>query len=160
MKKTDNRVIAFIDIMGFKNLVQTNSHAQILKKMEQLSIFVNNIDKKEFKAYGTKSQLRTIIFSDSIVLISENNTISAAINIIYHASLLINHCFDIGLPVKGCISYGKFTADFENSLFFGQPLIDAYLLQEELQVYSILIHHSFEAKYGDKKSLPPELAFL
>lgn len=151
MKKTANRVIAFIDIMGFKNLVQTKSHSQILNKMEQLSNFVNNLDKKEFEAYGTKSQIRTIIFSDSIVLISENDTISAAINITLHVSFLVNHCFEIGLPIKGCISYGKFTADFDNSLFFGQPLIDAFLLQEELQVYSILIHHSFEAKFGDKK---------
>ena len=150
-KKTTNRVIAFIDIMGFKNLVQTKSHSQILKKMESLSVFVNDLDKKEWEAFGAKSRLRTIIFSDSIVLISENDTVSSAINVIYHTADLVMYCFEIGLPIKGCISYGKFTADFEKSLFFGQPLIDAYILQEELQVYSVLIHHSFEAKFGNKK---------
>jgi hypothetical protein len=38
------------------------------------------------------------------------------------------------------------TLDDENSIFFGQPLIDAYLLQEELYFYGVVMHHTAELK--------------
>jgi hypothetical protein len=42
------------------------------------------------------------------------------------------------------MAFGLMTLDTENSIFFGQPLIDAYLLQEELNFYGIVVHHSAE----------------
>ncbi|AWA30945.1 hypothetical protein HYN48_13145 [Flavobacterium magnum] len=141
---TDNRFVAFFDIMGFKNLVQTKSHANILKQMRQLAAIVNYIDSQEIVSKNSQSVLKSTIFSDSIILISNNNTVSSAANIMLHSSLLMTVAIRLGIPMKGCIAHGKFTADFENSIFFGQPLIDAYLLEEELSLYSIVLHNSFE----------------
>ncbi|MDR0436880.1 MAG: hypothetical protein LBH22_01110, partial [Bacteroidales bacterium] len=53
-----------------------------------------------------------------------------------------------GIPHKGALAFGKMTLDTERSIFFGQPLIDAYLLQEELHYYGIIIHGSVEEKIG------------
>ena len=36
----------------------------------------------------------------------------------------------LGTPPRGAISLGTVTADFEHSIFFGQPVVDAYLLDE------------------------------
>lgn len=49
-----------------------------------------------------------------------------------------------GIPHKGALAFGKMTQDYNKSIFFGQPLIDAYLLQEELMMYGIIIHSSAE----------------
>lgn len=50
------------------------------------------------------------------------------------------------IPFRGSIAYGEMTVDLENSIFFGQPLIDAYLLGEQLQSYGIACHASAEKK--------------
>ena len=151
-KNTNNRYILFLDIMGFKHLVASHKHSDVLKRMSSLIEVVNSLDNKTF---GKKEKLllRTSVFSDSIILITNGSTINDALHIQLSAMFIMEHCFENGIPIKGCLAYGKFTADFENSLFFGQPLIDAYLLQEEMKMYSIVIHHTYEAKLKDKKVL-------
>jgi hypothetical protein len=147
---TNNRFVAFFDIMGFKNLVQFNNHDQIIKLMGEISSVVKNFDSSTF---GDESDctIRTTIFSDSIIIISNNDSINSAANIIFHAAFLMRKSVELGIPIKGSIAHGKFTADFDKSLFFGQPLIDAYLLEEELFLYSIVLHHSFESFLIQKK---------
>ncbi|QMU28117.1 hypothetical protein HUW48_08685 [Adhaeribacter radiodurans] len=103
-----------------------------------------------------KSILKTTVFSDSIIFITNGSTIDDGNHIMIQSALFIDSCLKGGIPIKGCISQGKFTADFDNSLFFGQPLIDAYLLQEEMDVYSVVLHHSFELMMKHKKILGRE----
>lgn len=148
---TCNRIIAFFDIMGFKNLVYTSPHEKILEKMEKLCQIVKIIDNSKFDDDGKELIIKATIFSDSIIFISENDTVASAKNIIMVSSFMMDYCFDLAIPIKGCIAHGKFTADFSKSLFFGKPLIEAYLLQQELNMYSVIIHHSFEAYYIDKQ---------
>lgn len=148
---TNNRFIAFFDIMGFKNLVQTHRHQDVLNLMKKIADFVQIIDSNGFKSRGSRTEIKTVIFSDSIVLMSNNDTIGSAINVMVHSSLLYQFAMSLKIPLKACISHGKFSADFNKSVFFGQPLIDAYLLQEEMNLYSIVLHHSFEKKLGSKK---------
>lgn len=150
---TNNRFVAFFDIMGFKNLVSTRTHEEVIKLMEVISAFAKIIDNNKFKEY---SILKTTIFSDSIIIISSDDSIDSAIHIMLASSLLVEKTIELGIPIKGSISYGMFTANFEKSLFIGQPLIDAFLLQEELFLYSVVMHHTFETylfnkEYGDQK---------
>ncbi|MEZ4922165.1 MAG: hypothetical protein R2780_03250 [Crocinitomicaceae bacterium] len=58
-----------------------------------------------------------------------------------------------GAPTKGAISYGRFTADFEKSIFYGQPLIDAYLLQDELYYYGIIADNNVQAFLGQNDKI-------
>jgi hypothetical protein len=146
--KTENRFIAFFDIMGFKNFVNTNSHDKVIKTMEKIASYAKLIDSREFKDV---SMLKTAIFSDSIIIISNNDHIESATHLMLSSAFFIERALDLGVPVKGCIAHGKLTADFEKSLFIGQPLIDAFQLQEELFLYSIVLHHSFEAFLIDKE---------
>ena len=48
------------------------------------------------------------------------------------------------IPIKGAIAQGEITCDIPKQLFFGQALIDAYLLEENIHYYGILVHHSAE----------------
>lgn len=142
-ENTNNRFIAFFDIMGFKNLVQYTSHEKIVKLMTDISFIVKNMDSAKFG--DENDAVRTTIFSDSILIVSNNDSINSAAHLMFQSAYLYRKCIELNIPIKGCISYGKFTADFDKSIFFGQPLIDAYLLQEELSIYSIVLHHSFES---------------
>lgn len=146
---TNNRGIAFFDIMGFKNRVSVTEHEMVIKLMEELSAYVKGINSETFG--NIESPIRTTIFSDSVLIISSDDSIEAGIHLMLCSSYLMQKAIDLGIPLKGCISYGKFTADFDKSLFIGQPLIDAYLLQEELSLYSIIIHHSFESHLCNKE---------
>ncbi|MBK8482777.1 MAG: hypothetical protein IPL31_00075 [Saprospiraceae bacterium] len=143
-ENTNNRFVAFFDIMGFKTMVQNNSHDEIVRLMTEISTIVKNMDSKQFGA-EPDNVVKTTIFSDSIIITSNTDSISSAANLMYQSSYLFRTCLDLGIPIKGSISYGKFTADFTKSIFFGQPLIDAFLLEEELNLYSIVLHHSFES---------------
>ena len=144
-EKTENRFIAFFDVMGFKNLVDFEKHEVVIKLMEELSEYLkSSIDSRKF-GDNESNLIRTTIFSDSILIISNNSSIDCAANLMIHSAFLFQKALQLNIPLKACISYGKFTADFDKSLFIGQPLIDAYLLQEELFLYSIILHHSFES---------------
>jgi hypothetical protein len=155
---TADRFVAFIDIMGFKNLVNSHSHDEVLSKMYAINKIVKPLEQSAQIALSTPGKripedadynfehaiIRPVIFSDSIVLITNSDKISDAKAIVFNSIVLIQECLNLGIPVKGCISYGEFSADIDNSIFFGQPLINAYLLQEELNQYGIIVDHSFQ----------------
>lgn len=157
-KETSDRFVAFFDIMGFKDLVARSSHDSVLRRMKKLKEVITPLE-KEVDAYLNqddktltdkqkedfkKSIARPLMFSDSILIVTNEDTEADAQNITFISYWLLTSCFQIGIPIKGAVSHGKFTADFDNSLYFGQPLIDAYLLQEELQFYGVVFDHNFE----------------
>lgn len=60
------------------------------------------------------------------------------------AEWLMYYFFRHEILAKGAIAAGRFTANFETSTFCGRPLIDAYLLQDELAACATILHHSAE----------------
>jgi hypothetical protein len=154
-ENTSDRYVAFFDIMGFKDFVFRNSHDLVLKKMEELSIVIHPI-KSKFEEKTSKSienegilnaLTRPIVFSDSIVFVSNTANEDDLSTILFNCSWFINKCVISNIPVKGAISKGRFTADFNNSLYFGQPLIDAYLLQESVIYYGCIIDNLVEREF-------------
>lgn len=56
------------------------------------------------------------------------------------------------IPLKGALAEGHITCDMSKQLFFGQALIDAYLLEENVQYYGIIVHHSAEETVKNMQS--------
>jgi hypothetical protein len=153
---TCNRFVGYFDIMGFKDMVFRNSHAHVMKKMNAVREITEVIE-EESKALSKKRKsgqkkpnsfskaiVLPVIFSDSILFISEDDSEASATRILFEASYLLAFSFDEGIPIKGALAYGKQTADFNRSLHFGKPLIDAHELQDELHMYGVVLHHSIE----------------
>ena len=135
------RLILYADIMGFKNRVLLTDHEELRK---QLTEFKNTFNKQS-KPFLKNDYLRFVQFSDSILIVTQGAD-EKMLNIIAKAGVkLMQISSELGFPVKGVIAKGKFTFDEENQLYFGQPLVDAYLLHEEIKYYGIAIHHSAEA---------------
>lgn len=151
---TCKRYVAFIDIMGFKDMVARMAHNDIyemMKKIEKSRRLAENVDWLANKTLLAKSTT----YSDSIIVYSKDESYAAFDFLVSTVAGLANSLFVEGIPHKGSIAFGLMTLDTENSIYFGQPLIDAYLLQEEINFYGILIHSSVEQELSLKKSKMP-----
>lgn len=134
---TDQRFVAFLDIMGFKDAVSRNTHQYIYKKLCSLAGSVDSY---------RSDQVYTTIFSDSIVLFSKDKTKKSFDEFIWAVSVIVNHSFLVDFGIKGAIAFGTMTVDPEKQVFFGQPLIDAHLLGEELAYFGVIFHHTADKK--------------
>ena len=142
------RLVLYADIMGFSHRVTFNNHEELKQDLKNFK-----------KAWETKikplekgGHLKSVQFSDSILLVV-NGTNEKMFNIITKAAVcLMQSAIRLGFPIKGAIAQGKFTYDKTNELYFGLPLVSAYQLHEELNYYGIVVHHSAERtvkKYAD-----------
>lgn len=147
---TANRYIAFIDIMGFTNYVYRNNHAAVKKRMKKLhTITISN--ENDIKCIAKElcnihEIIRTVIFSDSIILFSIDDSVESLEYILLASQDLLTSCLEAKIPVKGAISHGTITADFDKSLYFGKGLIDAYSLEGILEMYGIILDEKVEKR--------------
>jgi hypothetical protein len=144
-KDTCERYIAFLDIMGTKDRLQREGHDKSLVKHKALLFTKRMID--IIPALPEKDKLadiKCVMFSDSIILISEDNLDKSLKDMISITRFLLHSALKIGLPIKGAIASGRYTYSKVNSINFGQPLIDAFELQNELQLFGVVLHHTVE----------------
>ncbi len=156
---TCNRFIVFMDIMGFQDTVYRSSHNEVKRIMEQLKNPIQAIDKEfqeKLKGKGvtigkTADQVvKPVIFSDSILLFSYDESPESFRKTLWAVQFIIGDAIRHGIPIKGAIAYGRQTADIDNSLYFGKPLIAAFELQKDLYMYGVVLHHTVD-NYMQKK---------
>jgi hypothetical protein len=164
---TCRRFVAFMDIMGFRDRVMRSSHRSVLSEMDS---FQNSVikpvesdrvgratnsgkSKEELRLFGD-AWVKPVLFSDSIILISSDESEASAGHMFFSVSRLLRKSFDLGIPIKGAIANGTLTADPNKSLYFGKPLIDAYDLQNEVQLYGVILHHTTERYLARYKLIP------
>ena len=164
-KTTSERFVAFFDIMGFKEIVERNTHLAVVKQLDTLKATLGalesiNTNDKFFDTFKiSKAETKSITFSDSIVIFSKGDSIEDACKILVDTSSLILQSLENSIAIKGAISYGKITVDLDRSLFFGRPIIDAYLLHDQLHLYSVVLDHYSESKLADLE-LPTSFRLL
>jgi hypothetical protein len=166
---TCSRFIVFLDIMGFRERVSRETHQSIYLKLLGIKSSLFPIEEDAKKKMGNslgilKEVEKTIdtlppivmplTFSDSIILVSGDESLASAQKILFDASWVMQKAVLIGLPMKGGVAYGEQTSDFNNAIHFGQPLIDAYEIQNDLQFYGVVLHHTMEQFLTSKGYLP------
>lgn len=149
--QTSVRFVAFLDIMGFKDRVARNKHQDILMSLE---IFQSNIAR--YIATHQDADIQMAMFSDSILLYSKDITLDSLRALADITSYVMMYALqqDIPIPLKGSIAAGEMTYNQTKQLYFGQALIDAYLLEESVKYYGVVLHHSAEkyvVEYGESK---------
>lgn len=127
--------VAYIDILGFKEMVMQDSHLPVLA-LRFIKKFINifyNSNNEKYKNDDIDDDIipKATMFSDSIVISQSINEVDFPLFIELIAELQYG-LFVKGILIRGGISYGKLYHD-ENYLF-GKGLINAYL---------------FESKYAD-----------
>jgi hypothetical protein len=147
--------VGFIDIMGFKDMVARNEHEDVYTMMKNLRSVLNFAEDVFGISPAEDSEDKFVTmttYSDSIMVYSKDDSRESFDLFITAIACLHEDLFLENIPHKGAVAFGKMTLDIDNSIFFGQPLIDAYLLQEELNFYSIVCHASAEKEilnHGD-----------
>lgn len=167
MSEANSKFVLYLDIMGFKDRVK-NTPIDDLKK--DLLEFKNGNKKLRPLLEGpdgkgkTKNFMQMAQFSDSIVLVSEKDTKDDLNRISKAAVILMHKAFETGFAIRGAISLGNMVFDKENQLFFGDALVDAYLLEEELSFYGIVFHYTAEKKVKEaleaNGTLPIENSYI
>jgi len=125
---TRKRFIAFFDYLGFSNYVMRNSHEAVLKRMNKIknhmnylnsvnrpnavTVFINDGKTHTFENYKAKATM----FSDSFVIFTESDSKDDFLNLIHNSIEFIQDCIMDNIPIKGAISHGTLTADFENNI--------------------------------------------
>jgi hypothetical protein len=144
-----NRLVAFIDIMGFKNLVAEQSSDQIyttLDVIHQLRTVVYD----DIEAYKDESSsFQTVAFSDSLLIYTRDESEKAADDFLFTVGWIVANALANLIPLKGAIAFGNFTADRKKAIYFGKPLIDAYELQDGFHMFGIVLHHTCQRYFTD-----------
>lgn len=146
---TANRYVAYFDIMGFKDMVLRISHDEVYKMMKKIDENIKEKASINWKGQTSKI-IKTTNYSDSIIIYSKDDTKISLSSFICTVSAFTNDLLTEGIPHRGAVAFGKMTLDDVNSIFFGQPLIDAYLLQEELEFYGVIAHATIENEIEEK----------
>lgn len=148
-----NRFVGFLDIMGFKDRVareHTDKIYAMMKRLRdavELSMAMFGVDHEK----GDDSISVTITtYSDSIMIYSRDDSADSAKDFIMAVSSLMDSLLSEQIPHKGAVAFGEMVLDFKKSIFFGQPLIDAYYLHDELNYYGVVCHASIEEHIPDE----------
>ena len=141
-KKTSNneKYVLYADIMGFKERVMRTKHADLKKELKEL--------RKELYDWldiplSLIDTFKVSFFSDSILIVDEISHLGFE-RISSAAAKLMTVSLEHKFPIKGAIAKGAFTYEEEEQLFFGEAIIDAFLLEEQVHYYGIVAHHTME----------------
>lgn len=130
---TKERFVAVLDIMGFKSMVEKNKASDIYKIMRR--IYDETSEVREY------TKLNTIVFSDSIFIISEDDGVESFQDIVIITARFMRFLKE-GFAVNGSVSFGNVTYDEERNIVFGKPINEAHKCQEKLFCYSLVLNKS------------------
>lgn len=163
-ERTAPRYVAFFDVMGFKAMLDRHAGEPeaIYELMDSLRKAAASAEELN---YNTRTPIgpmnfpgcwvRFAQFSDSIVLITRDASQQSSALIALATQFMFIRALGIGVPIRGAIARGEFTADFDKQIFFGQPLVDAYLLEEKQAWYGACYHSSCDDAPEEEREYPP-----
>jgi len=149
MMENSKKIVAFLDILGFKQLVKNNGHTYLVNTFKKF-LFMNeySLSNGEVNKNATNkdelfntdiSNINLILISDGIVLFTNNSSIDSFISMVDAISTLLNNGIKEGLPFRGGISCGDFSTllkistnqkfIFSKQLILGKALVEAYELE-------------------------------
>lgn len=131
--KYENRYVLFLDILGFKKLVQETEIDDT--KVKALHTALSII--RGFATSGAKLPRNATQFSDSIVISFTDENNSELILLLDEIIDLLMAMIRKGIICRGAISYGKFYHD--DKILFGPALVDAYETETKAAMYPRII---------------------
>lgn len=140
--------VAFLDILGFKQLVESNEHNDLVRKYKNLLIpqaamAVTNGEYKVVESSSTqmiavpdytKAKIKAMVISDSVLMYTEDDSMQSFMDICVSVGRLVMMGFFVGLPMRGSIAIGPLSTFnqqeaegiFEVYGLLGMSLVKAY----------------------------------
>lgn len=144
--KYRDKIVAFIDVLGFSNLVYSEN-TDIIKKY-----FDYVLD--DFKLPIAKNKFNYYLISDSIVITAPNSKKSLIIMIQLLCFLQSKLMFE-GILVRGAVSFGNLYANKSKNIIVGPGLINAYKMESKAVYPRIILDRVLISKYmeGTKNAI-------
>ncbi|MHA2366259.1 MAG: hypothetical protein ACXAC7_20050 [Candidatus Hodarchaeales archaeon] len=173
--KPKTGLIGFFDILGYQQMLMSNEVEVVAKiivdvlaktpknVVESLSADQGLIVNDNLKAFHFQNEFYQKVFMEEIdwLLFSDSILVSLPIDLnddLYFSGLrwvaflnvcafLLKQMFDIGLPLRGAVSWGDFF--IEENYFAGRPIIESYQTSESLELSGCILANSAEEKYKE-----------
>src|SRR5438105_1843624 len=121
-----DRAVAFLDILGFRKMVESQSAAELGLKFTAIvgrSLPAMNRKLHEFPSEPTffpqhsLGDTRCVMhaFSDSIILMSHDESEYSSLGLLISAWRITQTLIGSKLPVRGAVAYGEMYVDAQNS---------------------------------------------
>lgn len=146
----EEKIVAFIDILGFSNLIKSledepDLHELLYSSLETIKSFKTDSESND----TVTSEYEVSCFSDSIVI---SGNIYELSGIIWAISWLQLQLLTRGILLRGAITKGKLI--HSNDILYGQGMLKAYELESKVSVYPRVILDP-----GSKFTVPDNRAF-
>lgn len=145
--KYQQRIVAFIDILGFKGILNETVKKDDLDDEKRIDEVIAayeairdiwDLDKKSELLDTSSSQSKKVtIFSDSIVVSFQVDEPSEVFYTLLELKWLIMRLLWHGILCRGAVSIGKFI--HKEEYLFGPALMEAYLLESKAALYPRII---------------------
>ena len=140
-KNYKNRIIAFVDILGFKNLVEDSSLDiyEFQKILDSLKKFRKLKKEKEDKYYIEDVKVTT--FSDSLVISYpvEDGDKDVLYSVLLDLTRLQQELLEYNVIVRGGVTIGKLRHRIDENEIFGPAMNEAYYLESKVAKYPRII---------------------
>jgi len=152
--------VAFLDILGFKDIILNNSHEDVVRLFDNFRIYVQRSlakDKTMTDSYGRltydvrDSTINSNIISDSLIFWTNNNKATSLFELIdcLHSFTIFCH----NLPhifLRGGITYGDFYYDHNgvirgqdtliiHPIMLGRALVDIFEIEKQLEIAGCVV---------------------
>jgi hypothetical protein len=139
-----DKYVAFIDVMGFKELVYKGNTDNLESYFSKITMELDGIN-------NDKKDIESFLISDSIILIAPDS--------IYHLRQLLtairriqNALLGRKTLVRGAVSFGEIYYNKDENIVVGKGFIKAYLLESEAIFPRVIIDPSIIGKMGGDKT--------
>lgn len=136
--KYETRLIAFLDILGFSQLV-------LERKDDDVDFIINLIPDmlKTHRGNSLRNDLEVTHISDSVIISLKTNVTDQELNDLSHLCIFIGRLqFELavnGYYMRGGVTVGDVLHDSTRNLIIGPAFIEAYLLEQKKCIYPRVI---------------------
>lgn len=155
------RAVAFLDILGFRHLISTNSTEAVAEKYSRVigatKAFNKDVAKNTFPDYKGPSLFAPKatderwcirrIFSDSIILVAHEDNEESFLRLLIYVWRISQICLTYRMPFRGGIAYDEMFVDEDEEIFLGRALTKAHELEGAQQWIGTAIHDDLEETY-------------
>lgn len=138
----DNRFVAHFDMLGMSALAKRDPDLAWEKlsalsraRDDRMHLGIERLDTAEL----ITDQVRSFIFSDTLVAFSKGNTQNDAMALLLLTTEVFTRALHYCIPLRGGVSHGRFNFNLELNLFSGPALVDAYALGESSQWLGVVV---------------------
>lgn len=159
----NNRTVAFIDILGFRALIENKPLQELAKDYDNM-VGATNAMNRPFQSdtsvptlfpehHKSDSWCQRYIFSDSIILISNSNDDMSCLKLLVYAWRLLQSLLAMKLPARGAVYFGEMYENRERNVVLGKALTGAHSLEQKQQWIGIAIDKTVEEAFPTLFSL-------